>query len=66
LRWVCSRCAEETEETRDVLVPSGRARFIARILRMQDEYEIQSMRISADCGQLRIQIAFGNGGEESA
>jgi hypothetical protein len=64
-RWVCSRCGEEAEVTSDVLVPSDRARFIARILRMQDDYDIRSMSILADCGQLRIQIAFGNTGEES-
>lgn len=65
LRWVCSRCGEETEETNDVLVPSDRARFIGRILRMQDDYDIRSMSILADRGQLRVQIAFGNGKEES-
>ena len=64
-RWVCSRCGEEAEVTSDVLVPSDRARFIARILRMQDDYDIRSMSILADCGQLRIQIAFGNTREES-
>ena len=65
LRWVCSGCGEETAETREVLIPGGRARFITRILRTQDDYDIQSMSISVDCGLLGIQIAFGNGREES-
>jgi hypothetical protein len=56
---------EEAEVTSDVLVPSDRARFIVRILRTQDDYDIRSMSILAGCGQLRIQIAFGNTREES-
>jgi hypothetical protein len=59
-RWVCSKCGEEREETRKVLIPSSRARFIARMLRMQQDYDIQSMNIAADSGKLTIQIAFGN------
>jgi hypothetical protein len=49
-----------------VLVPSDRARFIARILGMQDDYDIRSMSILADRGQqLRVHIAFGNGEDDS-
>jgi hypothetical protein len=64
-RWVCSRCGEEREETREVLIPSSRARLIARMLRMRDAYDIHSMNISADSGKLTIQIAFGDGNGQS-
>ena len=64
-RWVCSRCGEEREETREVLIPSSRARLIARMLKMRDSYDIQSMNISADSGKLTIQIEFGDGKGES-
>jgi HSP20 family molecular chaperone IbpA len=50
----------EREETRKMLIPSSRARLIARVLRMRDDYDIQSTDISADNGKLTIQIAFGN------
>jgi hypothetical protein len=60
LRWVCPRCGEEREETREIRIPSSRARLIARVLRMRDDHDIQSMSISADNGKLTIQIAFGD------
>jgi hypothetical protein len=58
LRWVCSRCGAEREETRQMLLPSSRARFISRILKLRDDYGIRSMNISADNGKLTIQVAF--------
>ena len=57
-RWVCSRCGEEREETRETLIPSSRARLIGRILKMRNDYDIRSMNISAENGRLTIQIAF--------
>lgn len=57
-RWVCSRCGEEREENRETLIPSSRARFISRILKMRDNYDIRSMKISAESGKLTIEIAF--------
>ncbi len=57
-RWVCSRCGEERDETRETLIPSSRARLIGRILKMRDDYDIRSMNISAENGRLTIQIAF--------
>jgi len=59
-RWACARCGEEREETREVLIPSNRARLIARILRTRDDYGIQSMSISTGNGRLTIQIEFGD------
>jgi len=57
-RWVCSRCGAEREENRETLIPSTRARFISRMLKMRDDYGIRSMNISAGNGKLTIEIAF--------
>jgi len=57
-RWVCSRCGAEREETREILIPSSRARLIGRILKMRGDYAIRSMNIAAENGRLTIQIAF--------
>lgn len=46
-------------------MPSHRARFIARMLRMREDYDIQSVNISTDNGKLTIQIAFGDGKGQS-
>lgn len=56
---------QEREETREMLIPSHRARFIARMLRMREDYDIQSVNISTDNGKLTIQIAFGDGKGQS-
>lgn len=64
-RRVCSKCRQEREETREMLMPSHRARFIARMLRMREDYDIQSVNISTDNGKLTIQIAFGDGKGQS-
>jgi hypothetical protein len=64
-RWVCSRCGEEREETREILIPSSRARLIGRILKMRDDYDIRSMNISAENGRLTIEIAFEDSQRQS-
>jgi len=64
-RWVCSRCGEERGETREILIPSGRARLIGRILKMRDDYDIRSMNISAQNGRLTIEIAFEDSQRQS-
>ena len=64
-RWVCSRCDTEKEETREVLVPSSRARLIDRMLRMREDYGIRSMSLLADKKKLTIHIAFEESEEQS-
>jgi len=64
-RWVCSKCGEEKEESREVTIPSSRARLVARLLKMRDDYGIHSMSISAENGKLTVQMAFRDTKDQS-
>jgi hypothetical protein len=54
--WICSICLTETEEVRTQLLPSDKVRIIARLLRMQEDYTIQSMTISSQPERLVIEM----------
>jgi len=54
--WACSVCTAETEEVREVPPVSDRTRIIQRVLRMQEDYPIQSMNIACEPEKLVIEM----------
>jgi hypothetical protein len=54
--WVCPVCLTETEEKRTQALPGDKVKIIGRILRMQDDYAIQSLNISSQPEKLVIEI----------
>jgi hypothetical protein len=54
--WVCPTCLTETEEVKTQPLPGDKVRIINRLLRMQEDYAIQSMNISSRPEKLVIEI----------
>ncbi len=54
--WVCSVCTSETEEVREVPPMSDRTKIIQRVLRMHEDYSIESMNIACEPEKLVIEI----------
>lgn len=54
--WICSTCLTEVEDLKVQPLPSDKVRIIHRLLRMQDDYAISSMRIASRAEKLVIEI----------
>jgi hypothetical protein len=54
--WVCPTCLSETEEVKTQLLAGDKVRIIERLLRMQEDYSIQSMNIASRSEKLVIEI----------
>jgi hypothetical protein len=56
--WVCPTCLTESEELKNELLPGDKVKIINRMLRMQEDYAIQSMNISSQPEKLVIEITI--------
>jgi hypothetical protein len=54
--WICSVCITESEESKVQALPGDKVRIIDRLLRMQDDYAIRSMKIASRPESLIIEI----------
>jgi hypothetical protein len=54
--WVCSLCVTESEEHKVQSLPGDKVKIIHRLLRMQDDYAIRSMKIASRSERLTIEI----------
>jgi hypothetical protein len=54
--WICPICLTDTEEVKTQSLPSDKVRIITRLLRMQEDYAIQSMSISSQSERLVIEM----------
>ena len=54
--WICSSCVTEVEELKVQPIPGDKIRIMNRLLRMQDDYAITSMKISSQPEKLVIEI----------
>jgi len=54
--WVCPTCNIQTEETKEVPSINDRAKIIQRILRLHEDYPIESMNITSDPKRLLVEI----------
>jgi len=54
--WICSVCVTEVEEVKVQQLPGDKVRIIHRLLRMQDDYAIQSMKIASSPERLIVEI----------
>jgi hypothetical protein len=56
--WVCPTCLTDTEDVKVQPLPCDKVRIINRILKMQDDYSIQSMSISSHPEKLIVEITI--------
>jgi hypothetical protein len=56
--WVCPTCLTDTEDAKVQLLPGDKVRIINRILKMQDDYAIQSMSISSLPEKLVVEMTI--------
>ena len=56
--WVCPTCLTDTEDVKVQPLPGDKVRIINRILKMQDDYAIQSMSISSHPEKLVVEITI--------
>jgi len=56
--WVCPTCLTDTEAVKVQPLPGDKVRIINRILKMQDDYAIQSMSISSQPEKLVVEITI--------
>jgi hypothetical protein len=54
--WICSSCVTEAEELKVQPIPGDKIRIMNRLLRMQDDYAITSMKIVSQPEKLVIEI----------
>jgi hypothetical protein len=54
--WICSTCVSETEELKVQPIPGDKIRIVNRLLRMQDDYAITSMKIASQPERLVVEI----------
>jgi hypothetical protein len=54
--WVCPTCLKEDVERKVQLLPTDKLRIINRLLKMQGDYEIQSMNIASQPEKLIVEI----------
>ena len=55
--WICSVCLNETEECKPQPIPADKVRIIHRLLRMQEDYAIRSMKIASRPERLIVEIS---------
>lgn len=58
--WICSICVTEAEELKVQPIPSDKVRIMNRLLRMQEDYAITSMKIASRSEGLVIEITVKN------
>lgn len=56
--WICPTCLTESEEVKNQLLPGDKVKIINRLLRMPEDYAIQSMNISSQAKKLVIEITI--------
>jgi len=54
--WICSVCVIESDELKVQPLSSDKVKIIHRLLRMQDDYTIRSMKITSRSEQLIVEI----------
>jgi len=54
--WVCPTCLADSVEVKVQILPGDKVRIINRLLKMQGDYDIQSMNISSEAEKLTIEI----------
>ena len=57
--WICSVCVKESEEVKVQPIPGDKVRIINRLLKMQDDYAIRSMKIASRSERLIVEISVG-------
>ena len=55
--WICSFCLKESEELKVQSLPGDKVKIINRLLRMQDDYAIHSMKIASRPEGLIVEIS---------
>jgi hypothetical protein len=55
--WICSLCVTESEELEIQSIPGDKVKIIGRLLRMQDDYAIRSMKIASRGERLIVEIS---------
>jgi len=55
--WICSLCLTEVEEVKVQPIPGDKVQIINRLLRMQDDYAIRSMKIASRSERLIVEIS---------
>ena len=60
--WICSTCVNEYEEIKIQPIPGDKVRIIGRLLRMQEDYAIQSMRIASRPQTLIVEMTIAESG----
>ena len=58
--WICSSCVTEAEELKVQPIPGDKIKIMNRLLRMQDDYAITSMKIASQPEKLVIEITVKN------
>jgi len=59
--WICSACVTESEEVKVQQLPGDKVRIINRLLKMQDDYAIRSMKIASRSESLIVEIRVADG-----
>jgi hypothetical protein len=54
--WICSTCVTESEEVKIQLLPGDKVKIINRLLGMQEDYAITSMKIASGPQKLVIEM----------
>jgi len=54
--WICSVCVIESDELKVQSIPGDKVKIIHRLLRMQDDYAIRSMKITSRPELLIVEI----------
>jgi len=54
--WICSVCVNESEEVKVQPLPGDKVRIINRLLGMQGDYAIRSMKIASKPERLIVEI----------
>jgi hypothetical protein len=54
--WICSVCVTESEEVKVQPLPGDKVRIINRLLKMQGDYAIRSMKIASSHERLIVEI----------
>jgi hypothetical protein len=54
--WVCPTCLSDREEIKVQALPGDKVKIINRLLKMKEDYAIQSMNISSQPEKLVVEI----------
>jgi len=56
--WVCPTCLTETEDVKIQTLPGDKVKIINRLLKMKEDYSIQSMNIASHPEKLVVEITI--------